>query len=84
VQFGGIIMAKKKESYESMMVRLEEIVDIMDGNEVTLEQTMVIYEEGIKICNNLYKILNDTEGKIKILTAEGEKDFMDLSDVIKK
>ena len=36
VQFGGILMAKKKESYENMMGRLEEIVDIMDGNEVTL------------------------------------------------
>jgi len=76
-------MAKKKESYESMMKRLEEIVDLMDGNEITLEQTMVNYEEGIKICNNLYKILNDTEGKIKILTAEGEKDFVDLENVIK-
>lgn len=73
-------MAKKKESYENMMVRLEEIVDLMDGNEVTLEQTMINYEEGIKICNSLYKILNDTEGKIKILTAEGERDFMTLAD----
>jgi len=71
-------MAKKKETYESMMERLEEIVDIMDGNEVTLEGTMANYEEGIKICNNLYKILNNTEGKIKILTDEGEKDFLAL------
>jgi exodeoxyribonuclease VII small subunit len=74
-------MAKKKESYESMMLRLEEIVDLMDGNEITLEQTMINYEEGIKICNSLYKILNDTEGKIKILTAEGEKDFIDFAEV---
>jgi len=73
-------MAKKKESYESMMGRLEEIVDLMDGNEITLEQTMINYEEGIKLCNSLYKILNDTEGKIKILTAEGEKDFIALED----
>ncbi len=73
-------MAKKKESYESMMSRLEEIVELMDGNEITLEQTMVNYEEGIKICNNLYKILNETEGKIKILTADGEKDFITLED----
>jgi len=76
-------MAKKKESYENMMGRLEEIVDVMDGNEVTLEQTMTIYEEGIKICNSLYKILNDTEGKIKILTAEGEKDFVAPPEVVK-
>ncbi|MBU3180157.1 exodeoxyribonuclease VII small subunit [Clostridium psychrophilum] len=73
-------MAKKKETYENMMGRLEEIVELMDGNEVTLEQTMTNYEEGIKICNNLYKILNVAEGKIKILTDEGEKDFMALTD----
>ena len=73
-------MAKKKESYENMMVRLEEIVELMDGNEITLEATMINYEEGIKICNSLYKILNDTEGKIKILTDEGEKDFAIRSD----
>ena len=76
-------MAKKKESYESMKARLEEIVDLMDRNEITLEQTMIIYEEGIKICNSLYKILNDTEGKIKILTSEGEKDFMESPEVVK-
>ena len=69
-------MAKKKESYENMMERLEEIVDLMDGNEITLDESMTNYEEGIKICNSLYKILNDTEGKIRILTAEGEKDFI--------
>ena len=76
-------MAKKKESYENMMVRLEEIVELMDENEITLEQTMINYEEGIKICNCLYKILNDTEGKIKILTDDGEKDFMTLADGVK-
>jgi exodeoxyribonuclease VII small subunit len=77
-------MAKKKESYENMMERLEEIVDLMDGNEITLEETMINYEEGIKICNSLYKILNDTEGKIKILTAEGEKEFMESENEVKK
>ena len=77
-------MAKKKESYENMMERLEEIVDLMDGNEITLDESMTNYEEGIKICNNLYKILNDTEGKIKILSAEGEKEFMEPEHETKK
>ena len=77
-------MAKKKESYENMMERLEEIVDLMDRNEITLDETMSNYEEGIKICNSLYKILNDTEGKIKILTAEGEKEFMEPENLTEK
>lgn len=68
-------MAKKAESYESLMGRLEEIVNEMDGGELSLEESMKKYEDGIKISNKLYKILNQAEGKIKILTEEGEKEF---------
>lgn len=68
-------MAKKTESYESMMDRLEEIVSSMDGEKLCLEEAMKNYEEGIKLCNKLYKTLNEAEGRIKILTENGEKDF---------
>jgi len=70
-------MAKKKESYESMLARLEEIVTLMDGNQISLEESMKYYEEGIKLSNKLYKVLNEAEGKIKILTEQGEKDFFE-------
>ena len=68
-------MPKKSESYESMMEKLEEIVNIMDSRELSLEESMKKYEEGIKLCNKLYKTLNEAEGKIKLLTEDGEKDF---------
>lgn len=68
-------MARKSESYENMMAKLEEIVATMDSKELSLEESMKKYEEGIKLCNKLYKILNEAEGKIKLLTEEGEKDF---------
>ncbi|WP_125152263.1 exodeoxyribonuclease VII small subunit [Clostridium rectalis] len=68
-------MPRKIESYESLMDKLENIVEIMDSNELTLEDSMKKYEEGIKICNKLYKTLNEAEGKIKILTDNGEKEL---------
>jgi exodeoxyribonuclease VII small subunit len=68
-------MAKKNENYEDMMTKLEEIVEVMEGGELSLEASMKNYEEGIKICNRLYKILNEAEGKIKILSEQGERDF---------
>jgi len=70
-------MAKKKETYESMLDRLDEIVNLMDSNQLSLEESMKYYEEGIKLSNKLYKILNDAEGKIKLLTEQGEKDFFE-------
>ncbi|MBE6067910.1 MAG: exodeoxyribonuclease VII small subunit [Clostridium lundense] len=68
-------MGRKTESYEGLMTKLEEILSSMDSGEISLEDSMKKYEEGIKICNKLYKILNDSENKIKILMNEGEENF---------
>lgn len=69
-------MAARSESYENMMLKLEKIISEMDNNELSLETSMKNYEEGIKLCNKLYKVLNEAEGKIKILKEQGEEDFL--------
>jgi exodeoxyribonuclease VII small subunit len=69
-------MAKKSESFEDMMKRLEEIAEVMDNSQLTLEQSMKHYEEGIKLCNKLYKSLNDAEGKVKVLLEGKEENFL--------
>ncbi|MCY6354079.1 exodeoxyribonuclease VII small subunit [Clostridium sp. ZS2-4] len=73
-------MARKKESFESLMTQVEDIINIMENEEDSLENSIKNYEEGIKLCNKLYKILNEAEGKIKILTKEGEKDFTEVDE----
>jgi exodeoxyribonuclease VII small subunit len=70
-------MPKKNESYENTMLRLEEIVQLMDSSELSLDESMKNYEEGIKLCNKLYKTLKEAEGKINVLTEVGEKEFTD-------
>lgn len=70
-------MPRKSESYETMMEKLEDIVDKMDSKELSLDESLKKYEEGIKLCNKLYKVLNEAEGKIKLLTESGEKDFQE-------
>lgn len=68
-------MARKKESYEDKLIKLTEIISDMESSELTLEDSMKQYEAGIKLCNELYKMLNEYEGKIKLLSNDGEKDF---------
>jgi len=68
-------MPRKTETYESIMLKLENIVASIDSSELSLENSLKSYEEGVKLCNKLYKILNEAEGKIKVLTEEGERDF---------
>lgn len=68
-------MAKKSESYEEMMIKLEDIVNNMDGDKMPLNESMKKYEEGMNLCSKMYKVLREAEGKINILTEEGEKNF---------
>jgi len=68
-------MAKKKDSYETKMNRLEEVVSLMESSELTLDESLERYEEGIKLYKELYKLLQEAEGKIKLLTDDGEVDF---------
>ncbi|AVP54119.1 exodeoxyribonuclease VII small subunit [Clostridium tetani] len=73
---GSVIVAAKKDNYEGLIKELEEVVTQMENGELSLDKSMDLYEKGIKLSNKIYKILNDAEGKIKIFTEEGEKNFL--------
>ena len=74
-------MVKKAETFEQMFERLEKISKDMEDNELSLDENMKNYEEGIKLCNKLYKILNEAEGKVKIISEKGlEEDFVQRED----
>ncbi|SKA76773.1 Exodeoxyribonuclease VII small subunit [Clostridium sp. USBA 49] len=73
-------MAKKNESFEIMIKKLEDIVEVMNKGQLNLEDSIKNYEEGIKLCNKLFKTLNEYEGKIKILSEGKEKDFVDSEE----
>lgn len=65
----------KKESYEEMLLKLQNIVDMLENDEGSLEETMKSYEEGVKIVNKMYKTLDSYEGKISIIKNEKETEF---------
>jgi len=64
------------EKYEELIENLENIVTEMENGELSLEESMKNYEDGIVLCNKLYKLLNEAEGKIKMLSKSGEVDFI--------
>lgn len=68
-------MVKKKESYEEIMSRLEEVIQKMEIGDLSLDESIKYYEDGMKSCNRLYKMLNEAEGKIKVLNSGLEVDF---------
>lgn len=70
-------MAKIENSYEFMLDNLNAIVDNLENGDLTLEEAINKYEEGVKLINKLYKKSNTLEGKIKIVSNDVEKDAGD-------
>lgn len=67
----------KKESYEDIMLKLQNVLLSLEENNLTLDEFMKAYEEGTKLVNKLYKILDTLEGKVSIIKDEKEVEFKD-------
>lgn len=66
-------MSKKKEnSFENSLKRLEEISNLLESGEVSLEDSLKLYEEGINLAKNCYSILKEAEIKITQLKKQLE------------
>ncbi len=67
-------MGKDKEnSFESNLQKLESIVDKLESGEIGLEDSVKLYEEGMKIKKICDKKLQDIEMQIKKIKIENNK-----------
>ena len=67
-------MAKK--TYEESIDRLEEIVSALESGEVSLDESMKLFEEGTKLVSFCSESLDKAQAKIKELTElESGADF---------
>lgn len=56
--------------FEKALERLEEIVRLLEKGEITLEESLKLFEEGVKLARHCSTKLDEAEGKIKILAEE--------------
>ena len=62
-----------KKSFESQIENLEKIVAELENGELSLDESVSKFEEGIKISKECNKILEEAEKKITILiNQDGE------------
>lgn len=64
----------KNLSFEQALENLEKIVDRLENEELTLEESLRLFEEGVKLARFLREELEKAEKKVEILLkdAEGE------------
>ena len=66
-------MAEKK--FEAALSRLEEIVKELEAGELPLEQSLKLFEEGIKLSRVCNKRLEDAERRVEILLKDKAGDI---------
>ena len=57
------------KTFEESMTELENIVTKLEAGDVTLDDSIELFEEGIKLAKNCQKKLDDAEKKVKLLTT---------------
>lgn len=69
--------------YDEGLKRLSDIVEKLEDRELSLEENIKLYEEGMKLHKKLSSILKEQEGKMTLIKDNKEEDFqinMLLSD----
>ncbi len=63
-------MAKNKETFESSLAKLEEIVTQLEDGEMSLEKSLKLFEDGVKLSRECQERLDQAERRIEILLKD--------------
>ena len=62
--------------FEDALQRLEQIVQQLEKGDLALEQSLLLYEEGIKLSRLCHAKLEEAEGRIETLMKDARGDLM--------
>jgi len=66
-------MAVKKQSYEENIAQIDEILEKLESEELSLDDSISEYEKAIKLIKESEKLLEAGEGKVmKVLEKNGK------------
>lgn len=62
--------------FEKSMENLEKIANELENDELSLDDSVKKFEEGMKIAKQCKKMLDEAEKKITVLIGDNEEDFV--------
>lgn len=66
-------MAAKKQSYEENITQIDEILEKLESEELSLDDSISEYEKAVKLIKESEKLLEAGEGKVmKVLEKNGK------------
>ena len=67
---------QKAPTFEAALVKLEQIVQRLEKGELPLEESLVLYEEGVRLSRLCHAKLEEAEGKIELLLKDSRGDLV--------
>ena len=67
--------ATRGQSFEQSLKRLEQIVEHLERGDISLEDSIAMYEEGILLSRECLEKLNQADRKLKILEKDMKGNF---------
>lgn len=63
---------RKSEGFEEHLKELERIVESLEAGDLTLDQSLERYQEGVERLKACHALLREAEGKVKLLLKDAE------------
>ena len=64
------------EKFESALKKLEEVVSRLEGGELSLDDSLKAFEEGVKYANFCSKKLDEAESRVELLLKQKDGTFV--------
>jgi exodeoxyribonuclease VII small subunit len=62
----------RKGDFEKSLGRLEEVVKQLESPELSLDEAMKLFEEGVRLSRDCQKQLEEAEGRVEILLKKAD------------
>ncbi|HXX45212.1 MAG TPA: exodeoxyribonuclease VII small subunit [Candidatus Acidoferrales bacterium] len=63
---------QRKGDFEKSLTRLEEVVKRLESPDLSLDEAMKLFEEGVKLSRDCQKQLEEAEGRVEILLKKAD------------
>lgn len=64
-------MAENEMTFEESLTRLEEIVEQLESGKLALNESLALYEEGVRLSRECNRQLTEVQGRLETLITNG-------------
>lgn len=68
----------EKMTFEQAIKRLEEIVNLLENNETSLDDSVELFQEGVQLSQYCSKKLENVENKVSKILIDGQLEDFDV------